>query len=164
MFNPLALFSEQLLQGFVRGGRRYFVRQSFPRGRHLYESIQNTPLLLCQYEDAVTAQNHYEAIAHDPHRFLYDWENEEHRERLHKAASQPEGFKVFANVFVDNWESFVTEQLRARIRAYVRELGWKLKKGEGVTPRFFPHYGEVYVSLQHKGRLIKLRLEDIEES
>jgi len=75
MFNPFYLFTTELLQAMVKGGKRYFVRQRFDRGRNIDETNTLSSFLISHYELLTTAQDHLGAIAYDPLRFLYDWTN-----------------------------------------------------------------------------------------
>ena len=163
MFNPLALFDQEALNGFINEGKKYFVRQTFNRARdHFDEGIKGY-FLFCHYNDYFRAKEHYDAISKDPNRFLYDWEKPEHKERLTIAAAKPEGFKIYTNTFMPDWERHVTNRIKEKVRAYVRKLGWKPDRGESVNPVFYPHFGEVYVSLRLKGREVRVKFEEIEK-
>ena len=163
MFNPLATLTEEVLNAFIESGKRYFVRQTFNRAKdHFDEGIRGY-YLFCHYDDYFQAKEHYDAIVNDANRHLYDWENEEDQKKLKIAASKPPGFKLYANVFRPDWEKLITDRIRQKVRIYVQNLGWKLPRGEGITPQFYPHFGEVYVRLSHKGREVRVKFEDIEK-
>ena len=101
MYNPFPLLTPGLLRDQVAKGKRYFVRQNFPRG---YTRPLKAAFLLRAYEaiDQVTAEQHLAALAHrsvseggapDPYAFLYDVTIQDHLVRLKTAATQPFGYK-----------------------------------------------------------------------
>lgn len=163
MFNPLAIFTPEALQGLTDAGNRYFVRQSFARGMHKHENIKWC-FIMCHYENYYRAKEHYDVLVNDAYRYLYNWDDPADRKKLHIAASQPEGYRVFANLFQPGWEMQLTPRLKEKIRAYIRKLGWKITGKEGIEPQFYPHFGEVYVSLQHRGREVRVNFEEIEKT
>ncbi len=164
MFNPMALLSSELLQAFVQKGHRYFVRQHYPRGKGVFDSSTRAAFLVCPYDNYFLAKEHYDALSSDPYRYLYNWEEEADRGKLQLAATQPEGYRVYANAFHDDWERHLTDRLRAKIRGYVKGLGWKPKSGEAVEPVFYPHFGEVFVRLKLGSREVRVNFEEIEKS
>ena len=157
-FNPMALLTASVLQGLVNTGHRYFVRQSFTRGN----TAEERGFLLSHYENYFRAKEHLDILVNDGARRLYDWEDAEDRIRLQTAASQPDGFRVFANLFRPDWEKSLNWRLREKIRAYIDQLDWQPGGSESVQPQFYPHFGEVYVSLQYKGREVRVNFEEIE--
>lgn len=164
MFNPLTIWDERVLEGLIQGGHRFFVRQDFARGHHPLEDRPQVCLLLCHYTDYFRAREHFDALGTDPFRFLYPWEEPEHRQRLLKAAAGIPGYRVYANLFRTDWERLLTDQLREQIRAYVRTLGWKPSRGVGVEPQFYPHFGEVHVCLKYRGREVRVSFAEIERT
>jgi len=164
MFNPLAIFDARALEGFVREGNKYFVRQSFPRGMDPFDDNLAGCFLICHYDDYFRAKEHYDALEQDRLRWLYNYDKMEDRGRLEIAASQPEGYRVYSNTFVPDWERHLTDRVKERIRAYVAKLGWKPSRGEGVEPQFYPHFGEVHVCLKFRGREVRVKFEEIENT
>ena len=163
MFNPLAPLNEAALDGLVKAGHRFFVRQTFNRAKdHFDEGIKGY-FLFCHYEDYFRAKEHFDVLLHDPYRRIYDWETNADRDRLLVAAQQPPGFRVFTNTFLPDWERHLTNRLHAKIWRYVQQLGWKPKSGEAVQPQFYPHFGEVYVSLKLGSREVRVNFEEIEK-
>src|SRR5689334_19256398 len=99
MFNPFYPFNSRLLNAFVAKGRKYFVRQTFNRAKdHFDEGIKGY-YFFSHYDNLAEAQEHYDAIAHDPNRFLYDWNDIEHRSKLEIAASALPQYKIYTGVF-----------------------------------------------------------------
>lgn len=164
MFNPLAPWTERALKGFIEQGKRFFVRQNFPRGRNPFDEGIRGCFLICHYEVFSQAREHYDALRNDPARFLYDWENAEHRRRLLFAAAQPDGYRIFTNTFLPEWERHITERLKKKIRAYIQKRGWSPAREDGVLIDFYPHFGEVMISLRFREQKLSVKLEEIEHS
>ena len=163
MFLPFARFDEAALEGFLKEGQRYFVRQDFPRARSAFDEGIRGYFLLCHYADYFRAKEHFDTLVQDPFRFLYDWEEEEHRKKLLVAASSPKGYRIYTNTFLPDWERHLTTRIHQKIRAYVKSLGWKPRSGEGVEPVFYPHFGEVYIRLKMGKREVRVKFEEIEK-
>jgi hypothetical protein len=163
MFNPFYLFTPELLEAMVKGGKRYFVRQRFDRGSSIGETNYLCPFLISHYELLTTAQDHLGAIAYDPLRFLYDWTNNEHKERLHRAAALCNEYKIYSPVFKPGWEKDITDALKEKAKRYVSALGWMPKGGEMVNTNYEVQFGELFVRLNYKGREVKVKFEEIEK-
>jgi hypothetical protein len=163
MFNPFYPFTRQLLEAFVAQGKKYFVRQTFHRARDHFDEGVKAYFLFSHYDTLTTAQDHFGAIAHDPNRFLYDWQNLEHQDKLKIAASELPDYKVFASVFKPDWERQVTDRLKEKVRKYVSRLGWTPKPGEMVNTSYELQFGELYVRLKYRERQAKVKFEEIEK-
>lgn len=159
-FNPMALLTTEVLEGLAQAGHRYFVRQSFARGAE--PGIRS--LIYTHYKDYFRAKEHLDVLAQDASRRLYNWEDSTDREKLRIAAGQPQGFRIYANLFRRDWEKRLSRMLREKMRRYINHLDWEPKAGESIEPQFYPHFGEVYVSLQYKGREVRINFEEIENS
>ena len=147
----------------VAEGHRYFVRQTFNRARdHFDEGIKGY-FLFCHYKEYLPAKEHYEALVQDTHRFLYDWENEEHRKKLTIAAGQPPGYKLYSNTFINGWERLLTNRIKQKIRTYIQRQGWIPKSSETVSTRFYPHFGEVMIALRFRQKELSVTFEEIEK-
>lgn len=147
----------------VEQGHRYFVRQTFERARDPFDETTRGHFLFCHYQEWPKAKEHYDVLAGDPFRRLYDWGDPADRERLLVAAGGPAGYRVFSNTFLPEWEQHVTPRLRQKMKAYVARLGWKPARDEQVAPVFFPYFGEVYVSLKFRRQEVRVKLEEIEK-
>jgi hypothetical protein len=166
MFNPFYPFTSELLHGMVAQGKRYFVRQRFSRGLSVLASgeLTSKQYLITHYANLVTAQDHYGTIAHDPNRFLYNWDDIEHREKLRRAAEVNEQYGVYGAVLREDWESLITETVEAKVRGYVDSLGWKPKKSDAVNFVFELRFGELYAAIRYRNRRATAKFEDIENS
>ena len=164
MFNPLALLDERSLRGMVSEGHRYFVRQTFNRARDPFAAEIKGCFLFCHYKELAKAKEHYDVLAQDPYRFLYDWENPLHREKLQVAAGGPAGYKIYTNTLVPDWENHITPRIREKIRAYIMRLGWKPTRVEAVKPVLYPHFGEICVSLRFRKQEVRVTFGEIEKA
>lgn len=162
MFNLLAKFDDRVLDGFITQGHRYFVRQTFERAREPFDITTKAHFLICHYKDPAKAKEHFDVLTDDPNRFLYNWDEPEHQQRLKMAAGQPAGYKIFSNTFMENWEHHITDRFRAKIRAYIDELGWKPSRNDTVRFDFFPRFGEPFATLRFKKRVVEVSFDEIE--
>ena len=162
MFNPLYPFTGPLLNAFIKGGKPYFVRQTYNRGRNHLDENEKGAYLITHYSEKTTAEAHYNAIAGDFSRRLYDWNNTEDKERLRRAASAPAGYRIYAAILDKDPERRITDGIRKSIRAYVDRLGWRPARGETVMPNFYLQFGELYASLKYKSWKTEIKFEDIE--
>ena len=140
----------------------YFVRHYYTRGLRDDNAI---PLLFSHYShheiDRERAFRHVRLLKKDPHRFLYNSEDPIHRERLQRAAMQPQGFRVYTNVLPDKWQP--TPALRKRIYAYVNEkFGLTHNSADRINIKLQDLYGKLYLFLTLRTTTIEVLLEDIE--
>jgi hypothetical protein len=162
MFNPFYPLTNELLNAFVANGKIFFVRQNFERGRNILDNNIREYFLITHYESLTTAMDHYGAISYDRRRFLYHWDNEEHRRKLEIAASSPEGFKIFAAVLKPGWDRPADRILKNKIRRYIEQIGWNPKRDQGVLTNYELQFGELYIRIKYQGREAKVKFEEIE--
>lgn len=165
MFNPYAIFSAKLLDAFVKSGKRYFVRQTFPRGLNKFNPMIKAAFLISHYSDTAGAGAHYNALEGDGNRFLYDWQDVEHKNKLIIASKNPPGYTIYANVWEVNWKSAITPELKDQVRRYVASaLNWRPARGEQLQFDIYAQFGEPYVKLKLRGmQEVKVKLEEIEK-
>lgn len=163
MFNPFYPLTDQLLDAFIAKGKKYFVRQTFNRGRNPFDEQVKGYFLFTHYDNFTTAQDHYGAIGHDPNRFLYEWGNPEHQQKLRLAASGLKEYKNYAAVLRPDFEKGITDQLKKKIRSYVsNKLGWYPKGSDTMDTNFELQFGELFIRLRYGGRQAKVKFEEIE--
>lgn len=163
MFNPFHPFTKELLEALAVSGKRFFVRQRFERARTAADQGIRGYFLVSHYELLTTAQDHFGAIAYDPYRFLYDWQDISHRDRLRRAAASIDEYRIFSPVFRPGWEKGITDRLKEKSRKYIDALGWTPKAGEMVNTNYEVQFGELFVRLSYKGREVKVKFEKIEK-
>jgi hypothetical protein len=163
MYNPFPLLTPGLLRDQVAKGKRYFVRQYFPRG---YDTRLKAAFLLRAYEeiDKTTAEQHLAALtwqrpdgggSRDPYAFLYDVTIQDHLVRLKTAATQPFGYKVFyaAKRGVD-WKP--PEAYREKMRHYIlrHHPGWRntsaTKGADPIEIGLYEEFGELFLKFSRE--------------
>lgn len=165
MFNPTYPFTKDVLDATVKRGCLYFVRNTYQRlFDHFHEGIKGY-FLITHYSDSGKANAHYNSIPNDGNRFLYDWNNEEHRQKLYIAASQPEGFKVYSTYFLPDYKERITNGLKDKINKYMfKNTEWKPGKGEVINLDLYMQYGSLYATMSYNTQKIKVKFDDIEKS
>lgn len=164
MHNPYTILTTELLSAMLKQPM-YFVRQHYPRGNFIYE--ENTvSLLLTHYiyndTDKERADRHMRLLLKDKYRCLYDSRNEEHLEKLKRAALQPAGYRVYINLLPKKWKA--TDALKLKIGSYVKEKlsWWSYSPKDKLNVTLKERYGELFIALLWKGRQTEVLLEDIE--
>jgi hypothetical protein len=182
MYNPFPLLTPGLLKDQVARGKRYFVRQSFPRG---YEGRLKAAFLLRGYpaEEKEMADAHLAALTHDAglardtgitrdaavardaNAYLYDAALPEHLERLYIAAGQPFGYKVFyaAKKGLD-WKPPAVYQ--EKMKAYIRRHhpAWRTQKdGEKISIGLHEEFGELFLTFSFDKESDKIPFDLIEQ-
>lgn len=147
----------------MKQGKCFFVRQTFKRGFDHFDEGVKGYFIFSHYDNLVTAQDHFGAITHDRNRFLYDWYNPDHQERLQKAANMQKEYKVYSAVFKKDWKRGITTKMQQKVREYVSKLGWNPKGGEMVDTAFELRFGELFIVLKYRGRQAKVKFEEIEK-
>jgi hypothetical protein len=164
VFNPFYPLTGKLLEAFVAKGKTYFVRQTFNRAKSPLDEGIKGYFLFSHYDNLTTAQDHFGAIRHDPNRFLYDWGNHEHREKLRIAASGLKEYRNYASVLRPDYEKGITDQVKKKIRQYVSDsLGWQIKGSDTLDTNFELQFGELFMRFKHGSRQAKVKFEEIEK-
>jgi hypothetical protein len=163
MYNPLPLLTEVLLQAKIGAGKRYFVRQTYFRGK---EPRLKAAFLFRGYEEAerAVAELHFQKIAADPHAFLYDALLPEHRERLTLAARQPFGYKIYyAGKKGIDWKP--PPEYQEKMKHYIRSHhpGWRTAKdGEQIQIGLYEEFGQLLLKFSFEGEEDTLPFDNIE--
>jgi hypothetical protein len=164
MYNPFALFTRPLLDAFIKAGQRYFVRQTYPRGKAPLEEGVNGYFVFSHYKDIAFANYHMSAINHDAAKFLYDWDNPEHKEKLLIAAGKPSGYKIYSILLEKDWQKTSTLLLKDKVKKYIDyNLGWRPGRNETVDFQLFVNYGELFAKLKLRTQEVRVKLEVIEK-
>ncbi|HXB06722.1 MAG TPA: hypothetical protein VNW04_06395 [Puia sp.] len=146
MYNPLPLLTPGLLADQLSKGKRWFIRQTFPRGM---EARLVAAFLIRGYDAAEkeTAGQHLAAIKNDGNAFQYDAKEPAHLQKLQIAASQPFGYKVFyaARKGVE-WKPPAGYQ--EKMRHYLRRHhpAWRPRKeGDKIQIGLFEEFGQLFL-------------------
>jgi hypothetical protein len=164
MYNPFPLLTRGLLQDQVGKGKRWFVRQTYPRGM---EARLKAAFLIRGYEEGEKdlADLHLKTIDQDGNAFLYDVTAPAHLEKLGIAAGQPFGYKVYyaAKKGVD-WRPPTTYQ--QKIRRYINQQhpNWRAQKESGgIQVGLYEEFGELFIKLSHGQQEEMVAFETIEQ-
>ena len=165
MYNPFPLLNEKLLQDKIGEGKRYFVRQHYPRGM---ETRLKASFLLRAYEeeDMELAQKHLQSIkADDPYAFLYDAENPEELKRLLTAARQPFGFKIYyAGKKGVDWKP--PNAYQEKMKNYIRKKhpGWRSPRHSGkIQVGLSEEFGRLFLTLSYEEEEDRILFDEIEK-
>lgn len=163
MFNPFAPLTTELLHAFIKNGKHYFVRQSFPRGKNQLDKDVKGYFLFSHYDNLTTAQDHYGTISYDKYRFLYNWDDLSHRGKLEIAASGLRDYRNYAAVFKPGWDKHDATRIRDKLRMYIKKLGWNPHRDEGVLTNYEIQFGELFIRIKHSGKEAKVKFEEVEK-
>ncbi len=164
MYNPFPLLTTQMLRIKLADGKRYFVRQTYPRG--MQEGIR-AAFLFRAYEQSEKeiAAEHIRVIASDPNHFLYDATNEEDLRKLFIAATQPGGFKIYyAGKIAQDWKPPVEYQ--AKLKNYIRTKlpDWRpTRGGDKIQAGLYEEYGALFLKLGFEEEELKIPFSEIEK-
>lgn len=161
-FNPLFLFTEPLLESFIKSGKLFFVRNGYNRGSD-NNRLPLRSFLMTHYDDLSKAKAHFNSITTDKYCFLYNWEDKEHQNKLKIASQQPSGLKIFSGLFLPDWKSKITAQTKEKINQYMyQNTNWKPGKGDKTNLNFYFQFGQLYFTLTYKGNKISGKFDDID--
>ena len=166
MLNPYALLTPQILQAMLKQPM-LFVRQHYPRGADPHNP-DIIPLLFTHYliriDDRERAERHMRLLLKDKYRFLYDSTQQEQLEKLHHAATQPAGYRVYINLLPRKWKP--GDALKQKISRYMVERlpWWKYSPSDKLNVTLKERYGELYIALLWKGQQTEVHLDEIEKS
>lgn len=158
MYNPFPLLNAALLQEQITNGKRWFVRQTYRRGGA-------RAFLLRAYTDGEKeyAEQHMETLSKDRHAFLYDAELPGHRQRLERAAGQPEGYQVYYAVKKGrDWTP--PEAYQQKIRSYIWKNHPDWRAPAKIEVGLEEEFGELFLVLQCKSEEVTIPLATIENS
>jgi len=164
MYNPFPLLNERLLNDQLAKGKRYFVRQFFPRGM---DTRLKAAFLLRAYgeDEKEMADAHLLTLRQDPNAFLYDGKIEEHLEKLQVAAGQPFGYKVFyaAKKGLD-WKppALYEEKIRRYLRRHHGD--WRTTRGqEKIEAGLYEEFGVLFIKFSYDGEEDNIPFDDLEK-
>ncbi|PWU00432.1 MAG: hypothetical protein C5B52_08935 [Bacteroidetes bacterium] len=164
MYNPFPLLNEKILADKIQEGKQFFVRQIYSRG--LQKGIRAS-FLLRAYDstEKALAMEHLSRIQSDPNAFLYDVTNPAHLEKLHIAAKQPFGFKIYyAGKKGVDWDPPAVYQ--EHMKRYIRKMhpDWRTKKGgDKIEIGLYEEYGSLFINLSYAGEEEKIPFGEIEK-
>ena len=164
MYNPFPLFNAQLLKDKMAVGKRFFVRQTYPRGRT--EEASASFLMKAYSEDEKQqAEKHLASITKDSFCYLYDARESSHLEKLRIAASQPPGFKIYyAGKKGLDWSP--PPPYKEKMKRYIAKVhpSWRLQRtSKKVHIGLFEEYGELFLKFSFGEEEDKVPLKEVEK-
>lgn len=164
MYNPFIPLRKEMLDRLIDAGHKYFVRQTYERGRGLTNTHLKGIFLISHYKDFNQATTHYTStIKFDRHKYIYDISYEEERGKLYKAATQPEGYLVYSSLFNFEIEKWAPDTVLAKkMELYLRVAGWKAREGK-ISVAISNQLGIIYITFRRNGEVMKVDLSEIEE-
>ena len=164
MYNPFPLLTPGLLRDQIAKGKRWFVRQTFPRG---IEPRLIAAFLIRAYDtdERETAGRHMDMLTKDGNAFLYDSDNPDHLQKLTTAAGQPFGYKIFyaAHKGIE-WKPPPAYQ--EKMRNYLRRHhpAWRAQKeGDKINIGLYEEFGRLFLKFSHAGEDDTIPFELIEQ-
>jgi hypothetical protein len=152
VYNPLPILTPGLLADQLAKGKRWFVRQTFPRGM---EARLIAAFLIRGYDEdeKTTADQHLAALKNDGNAYLYDATDPAHHKKLQIAAGQPFGYKVFygARKGVE-WKPPADYQ--EKMRHYLRRHhpAWRpQKEGDKIQIGLVEEFGQLFLKFSYSG-------------
>lgn len=162
MFNPCYPFTTELLESMIRQGVVYFVRSTFTRG---LDKNAKGAFLISHYHDRAEAERHYNAIAPDQHRFLYNATIPVQLEKLKMAAAHPEGYNVCSKIMIPGIENRISAIFREHTKRYLHQhTNWELKGRVTITPFLYFQLGELYTRIVFNGDEIRIKFDELENA
>jgi len=164
MYNPFPLLNEQLLKDKIGEGKKYFVRQTYPRGM---QPRLKASFLLRAYEEGEKnlAEEHLSYLKNDPNAFLYDASLADHLEKLTVAAKQPFGFKIYyAGKKGVDWRPPTDYQLKMQKYIRSKHPAWRTKYGgDKIQIGLYEEFGELFIKLSFEKEEEKIPFAEIEK-
>jgi hypothetical protein len=150
VYNPLPILTPGLLDDQLAKGKRWFIRQTFPRGM---EARLIAAFLIRGYDEdeKSTANQHLAALKNDGNAYLYDANDPAHHQKLHIAAGQPFGYKIFyaARKGVE-WQppAHYQEKMRHYLRSH--HPAWRSQKdGDKIQIGLFEEFGQLFLKFSY---------------
>jgi hypothetical protein len=158
------LLNERILKDRLAAGKKYFVRQTYPRG---LKDHHPAAFLIRAYEtsEKELAQTHLMSLANDTDAFLYDAGDPGHLKRLMIAARQPGGFTVYyAGKKTIAWKPPALYQQKVKQYLQANHPAWRTKKGgDKIQVGLYEEFGRLFLKFSFQGEDDRVSLEQIEK-
>ncbi len=162
MFNPAYPFTPELLASFKNKEVVHFVKSTYTRG--INNEIKEA-CLICHYHEQPEAERHYNAIAHDKNREIYDIRKSADLEKLQKETISQESYRSFSKLIHPENEKRATAHFSEHAKRYLyKHTNWDLKGKISIYPKFSFQLGDLFVRIVHEGDKITVPFSDIENS
>ena len=166
MYNPFPLLTPALLQHQISEAsrKRFFVRQTFPRGK---QPLLKAAFLFRGYreDEKNLAEAHFKSLIHDPNAFFYDATTPTHFEKLQVAARQPSGFRIYY-VGKTKWDWKPPPPYQDKMKRFVqqRHPGWRTSKGKNkVMIGLYEAFGNIFLKFSFEKEDDNIPFDEIEK-
>lgn len=162
MFNPAYPFTTELLDSFVNKEVFYFVKSGYERG---INNFIRQAFLITHYHDQSEAQRHFNVIADDVNRVIYDIRNAEDLEKLRRETEQVENRQAFSRLMIPDADKKATTQFKEQTRRYLhKNTNWDLSGKVTIYPKLRFQLGQLFVRIAHEGDQLIIPFKDIENA
>lgn len=162
LYNPFYPWTVDLLQRLLKGGHKWFVRQSFPRGKANESEEVKLVFIISHYNDLHQAEAHFSSIRQDPYAYFYDIGHPEQKARLIKTLDVYPEYRFFSNVTALDWEPRL-RRYEPTFRSYIENvLKWSPKGKETVYAGLHSKFGQLYITLTYQKQKVRVTLAEIE--
>jgi hypothetical protein len=164
MYNPFPLFNGQLLKDKIAEGKRYFVRQTYPRGL-MAETRASFLIRAYDEHEKQQAEKHIEFLSNDSFRYLYDAREPIHLEKLKMAAGQPLGFKIYyAGKKGLDW--IPPASYKEKMKRYIgkKHPNWRAQRTDKkVRIGLYEEFGKLFLKFSFGEEEDKVPLDEVEK-
>ena len=163
MFNPYSPYEAKYLAAFKQKGVKFFVRQTYDRGKNLLEENPKPAFLLTHYEQLEMAQNHFDALGDDPGKRLYRMDTMQDVQELQRFGLPNSAERIYVAFKTPDAELRARKMLDKKLRAFIdHKLQWRVPGHTTVDFSLKFIFGKIYVVLKHGGRYDERQIEEIE--
>jgi hypothetical protein len=166
MHNPFPLLTPSLLLAQISEatGKKYFVRQTFPRG--MQQGLKAAFLFRAYAADEKeSARDHLRRLGHDPNAYLYDVGVAMDMDKLKVAARQPLGYKIYyVGKTKLTWRPPVVYQ--DKIKRYLQQVhnNWRTSRGKTqVMTGLYEEFGDIFLKFNFENEVDKIPFDEIEK-
>jgi hypothetical protein len=166
MYNPFPLFTPSLLLGQIgeETRKKYFVRQTYPRG--MQQGLK-AAFLFRAYpaEEIDSAKDHLRHLGRDPNAYLYYVGIAMDMDKLKVAARQPSGFKIY---YVGKtklaWQPPVIYQDKIKRYLQLMHGSWRTSKGKTkVMIGLYEEFGNIFLKFSFGNEEDRIPFDEIEK-
>lgn len=132
------------------------------RGQATYRHYLKAAFLITPYKSIEKAQEHFNKLGNDEYRFLYSWDNAEHKHRLRIASQQPEGYAIYLGQVKEHEKRMLPYTItKATVDFVLKNKGWSVDLDTFYTSLYIRH-GVLMLSLLDEKREAHIRLDDVD--
>jgi len=167
MFQPFEKFHAQYIPGLIGLKKMYLVAQTYNRGFNHFNNEGKTNILLTDYEDLVEAQKHYNEIKGDKYAWIFELENEKHKEKLIEMVNINSKYALYWAIVKDAKEMMKKLNLKYKdnVRRYIAsKTTLRIKANETLATSLQVSFGEIYLVIKANGKSIPVNFGDIEKA